>query len=365
MNRVRSREESGGVGRGAAVLVALAWMAACASQPKAPAPPPKPVAPPAAELARSGLSVVLEADVTLTDSSRGRDVPVHVTYPEGTGPFPVIVFSHGAGGSGQSYKALARFWATHGFVVLAPTHADSLAGKGKDPTAEALRETVNDAAQDPKGWENRARDLAFVVAATAAVEARVPLLKDKLDAARVGVGGHSYGAFTAQLLAGATVDVPKSAKAKSFADPIPKAFLLLSPQGKGQQGLTEKSWASVERPLMVVTGTLDKGVKGQDPSWRLDPYQLCPAGGKYAVFIEGASHLSLTGLAAEPGAAVPRGKSKASASVEEEVAIFKDVKIASLAFWEAYLKADANAKAFLDSDALVTESGGKAQLLRR
>ncbi len=44
---------------------------------------------------------------------------------------------------------------------------------------------------------------------------------------------------------------------------------------------------------------------------------------------------------------------------------FKDVKIASLAFWEAYLKNDANSKAFLASDALMTESGGKAQLLRR
>ena len=344
-------------------VLAVFLAAACASQPKAPPPPPQPIAPAAAELARSGLSVVLDADVTLTDSSRGRDVPVHVTYPEGAGPFPVIVFSHGAGGSGQTYKSLARFWATHGFVVLAPTHADSLSGRARDPMLEAVRETVNDAALDPRGWENRARDLAFVVAATAAVEARVPALKDKLDAARLGVGGHSYGAFTAQLLAGATVDIPKGAKAKSFADPIPKAFLLLSPPGKGQQGLTEKSWATVERPLMVVTGTLDKGVKGQDPSWRLDPYQLCPAGGKYAVFIEGASHLSFTGLAAEPGAAVPRGKGKAT--VEEEIAIFKDVKIASLAFWEAYLKADANAKAFLASDALMTESGGKAQLLRR
>ena len=294
------------------MLAALAMATACASQPKA-ASPPAPVAPPAAELARSGLSVVQEADVTLTDSSRGRDVPVHVTFPEGAGPFPVIVFSHGAGGSGLTYGSLARFWATHGFAVLAPTHADSLAGKGKDPTLDAVRETVNDAAQDPKGWENRARDLAFVCAATAAIEGRVPALKDKLDAARVGVGGHSYGAFSAQLLAGATVDLPKGARAKSFADPIPKAFLLLSPQGKGQQGLTEKSWAAVERPLMVVTGTLDKGVKGQDPSWRLDPYQLSPTGGKYAVFIEGASHLSVTGLAAEPGAATPRAKGKASA----------------------------------------------------
>jgi hypothetical protein len=73
----------------------------------------------------------------------------------------------------------------------------------------------------------------------------------------------------------------------------------------------------------------------------------------------------LTGLTAEPGAAAPRAKGKASSTAEEEVEIFKDVKIASLAFWEAYLKDDANSKAFLASDALITESAGKAQLLRR
>ena len=180
------------------VLVAAALTAACASQPKAaPAPRRRPLPPPASELASSGVFVAVEADVTLNDSSRSRDIPVHVTYPEGAEPFPVIVFSHGAGGSGQTYGALERFWATHGFAVLAPTHADSLSGKGKDPTLEAVRETADEAAQDPKGWENRARDLAFVSAATAAIEARIPALKDKLDAGRVGVGGHSYGAFSA------------------------------------------------------------------------------------------------------------------------------------------------------------------------
>ena len=64
------------------VLVIAAMAAACASQPKAaPAPPPAPAAPPAAELARSGLAVAVEADVTLTDSSRSREIPVHVHPP--------------------------------------------------------------------------------------------------------------------------------------------------------------------------------------------------------------------------------------------------------------------------------------------
>ena len=345
-----------------APLAALPLALACASKPAAP-PPPAPVAPAAAELARSGLAVVLEADVTLKDSSRNRELAVRVTYPEGAGPFPVIVFSHGAGGSGRTYDALARFWATHGFVVLAPNHADTAAG-GKDPASESIREPAGDAAPDPKAWEMRARDLSFVAAATAAVEGRVPALKGKLDGARVGVSGQAFGAFAAMLVAGATVDVSKKDKSKSFADPIPKAFLLVSPPGKGQQGLTEKSWTAVERPLMVITGTRDLGSKNQDASWRLDSYQLSPPGGKYAVFIEGASHLSFTGLAAEPGAAVPKAAGK-KVSTDTEVETFKDMKIATLSFWEAYLKDDASAKAFLQTDALMTESGNRAQLLRR
>ncbi|HEY1433729.1 MAG TPA: hypothetical protein VGG65_00055 [Thermoanaerobaculia bacterium] len=346
-----------------AALAALPFAIACSSSPPAAAPAPAPVAPPAAELAKSGLAVVLDADITLKDSSRNRDLAVRVTYPEGPGPFPVVVFSHGAGGSPRTYDPLARFWATHGFVVLAPAHADS-GSPAKDPASESAREPAGDAAPDPKSWESRARDLAFVAAATGAVEARVPALGGKLDEARVGVGGQSFGAFAAMLVAGTAVDVSKKDKAKTYADPIPKAFLLVSPPGKGQEGLTEKSWEALERPLMVVTGTRDVGPKNQDPSWRLDAYQLSPAGGKYAVFIEGASHLSFTGLAAEPGAALPKIAGKKT-TADAEVAIFKDLRIATLAFWEAYLKGDGNAKAFLQTDALMTESGNRAQLLRR
>jgi predicted dienelactone hydrolase len=344
----------------AAAAALLAGAAACASKP-APAPPPAPpAAPPAAELAKSGLAVALNADVTLKDSSRNREVPVRVTYPEGTGPLPVIVFSPSANVSPRSYDPLARFWATRGFAVLVPAHSDAAASR--DPGTDGARESAADASADPKAWEASVRDVAFVAAATGAIEGRVNGLK--LDEARLGVGGQSFGAFTAMLLAGATVDASKKDKGRSFAEPMAKAFLLLSPPGKGQQGLTEKSWSAVDRPLMVVTGTRDPGVKNQDASWRLDAYQLSAPGDKFAVFIEGASHLSLTGLAAEPGAATPKA-GKNTAAADTEVAIFQDVKAATLAFWEAYLKGDASARAFLAGDGLAKESENRAQLLRR
>lgn len=39
--------------------------------------------------------------------------------------------------------------------------------------------------------------------------------------------------------------------------------------------------------------------------------------------------------------------------------------MASLALWDAFLRGDANARAFLESDALAKESGGNAKLERR
>jgi predicted dienelactone hydrolase len=339
-----------------ALPAVLVFAAACASKPApAPAPAPPP-APPAAELAKSGMDVALNADVVLKDSSRNHEIPLRVTYPEGVRPFPVIVFVPSAGATARSYDPLARFWATRGFAVLVLDSAGA-----KDLTPDAVREAAADASTDAKAWDTSARDAAFVTEATGAVEARVNGLR--LDEARVGVGGQSFGAFTAMLLAGAAVDVSKKEKAKSFGDPTAKAFLLLSPPGKGQQGLTGKSWSAVDRPLMVVTGTKDPGVKNQDASWRLDAYQLSPPGDKYAVFIEGASHLTLTGLSAEPGAAAPKAGKKGAP--ETEVVIFQDVKAATLAFWEAYLKGDASARAFLAGEGLARESDNRAQLLRR
>jgi dienelactone hydrolase len=343
----------------------LAGVFACAPKPApAPVPAPPPPSAPAAELARDGTATVLDADIVLTDSSRNRDLPVRVVYPQGPGPFPVIVFSHGGGGASRTFDGLARFWASHWFAVLLPSHADAAAAGAPDPATQSAREPAADASADAKVWESRVRDLQFVAAATLAIEGKVPGLR--LDESRVGVGGQSLGAFSAMLLAGTTVEVSK--KARGFSDSIPKAFLLISPPGKGQQGLTDKSWSAVTRPVMVVTGTRDPGSKNQDPSWRLDAYQLSPPGGKYAVFIEGGSHASFIGLGAEVGSsggAAAAAGAPAVPSAQDEAAIFQAVRAATAAFWQVYLKSDAAAAAFLRSDALMTESGNRAQLLRR
>lgn len=306
------------------------------------------------------------SDVVLHDQKRNKELPVRISYPKSGASFPVIIFSHGAGGSNRNYLPLTRFWATHGYVVIQPTHDDSLQLRRErgEETAGTLREILTDS----RSWKERARDVSFLMDSFQEVERRAPQLKGKMDTKRIGMGGHSLGAYTSMLIEGATLS-DASLTERQFRDERPRAFLLMSPQGKDQQGLTASSWEKMTRPFMVMTGSLDKGMQGQPPEWRKDPFNYSPAGDKYLVFIDGATHLSFTGLFVEDGIrsrllSMRRGAATTNGASNQQ-AIFDYVKTASLAFWDAYLKDDGKAKTYLKSNALESYSSQQVKLSRK
>src|SRR5689334_23028070 len=77
--------------------------------------------------AGAGSLAVANTRLTLHDSTRNKELPLIAYFPKTGGLFPVIVFSHGATGTGKAYENLLEFWAGRGYVVLAPTHEDSFA----------------------------------------------------------------------------------------------------------------------------------------------------------------------------------------------------------------------------------------------
>ncbi|HEX8202801.1 MAG TPA: hypothetical protein VF590_20155 [Isosphaeraceae bacterium] len=313
--------------------------------------------------------------LTLRDPKRAKDLPLVICYPKGEGPFPVIVFSHGAGGSGPMVIALPRFWAAHGYVGIAPTHADSLALRTERAAGVPWREFLGSTLRNSRSGPDRARDVSFILDELGALEAKVPALKGKIDRRRIGVGGHSLGAYTAQLIGGVTVDLPGGPKGQSFADDRVRAILLLSGQGRGQQGLTEHSWDALTQPMMSLTGTLDRGAGGQGFAWKGEPFAFSPPGDKYHLIIEGAHHGSFTGrFAGESpparsggflGGGLPGRPGARFGLGGDQKAIFGEVKTATLAFWDAYLKEDPVAKAYLQSDALPRASQGAVKLSRK
>jgi hypothetical protein len=182
--------------------------------------------------------------------------------------------------------ALTRYWAAHGYVCLNPTHADSITLRRETGEPATIFGLVRKVIADPAAGIDRTRDVKLLLDSFDQLEAAVPALKGKMDRARIGVGGHSLGAYTAALLGGARIHMAVQDGLQSFADPRPRALIFLSPQGTSQQGLTRDSWTSITLPLMTATGSLDRGQMGQDPSWRKEPFIYSAAlGNKYHVKI--------------------------------------------------------------------------------
>ena len=293
-------------------------------------------------------------DLVLHDAKRNKDVHVRIFYPNKAGKYPVIIFSHGAGGSQNCCDGLTRHWATYGYVTIQPTHEDS-AVQRRNTGEESIQfgKAVRDALKNPALWESRPLDIAYLLDTLPTLGNRVPGLVGELDTERVGVGGHSMGSYTAEAIAGAIVDLPGHPD-MNFADPRVKAVLCLSPQGPGQFGLTEHSFDQIALPYIGMTGSLDSLGPLASPAWHKVPFERSRAGDKFHVFIAGANHMSFI---------TPRTLLRNHS--EQGGAIFDDTNSASLAFWDAYLKGDARAKSYLESDALDKSSHGAAKLSRR
>ena len=273
---------------------------------------------------------VLTLDVVLLhDDARQRIIPLKIYYPDASGPFPVIVFSHGALASKDAYSGLGKYWASFGYVSVHPSHADSAADAG-------FRGTVKQAIADPRAWENRPRDVSFVLDSLAHVASFAPQLEGKLDLRHVGVGGHSFGAFTAAVIGGTAVHVPGKEGPQRFADPRAAAVVLLSPQGEGRLGLTADSWDGLRVPMLLMYGSRDFGPYGEPPSWRNEGYLRAPAGDKWDVELEGATHMQFAGSVRTAG--------------DPPDMLFQCVKTETLAFWDAYLKQDPQARSRLASE---------------
>jgi dienelactone hydrolase len=117
------------------------------------------------------------------------------------GSFPLVVFSHGMAGHRRQSTFFCTHLASHGYAVAAADHGGSTIA---DLVSFAMRVRVGGLPPDLEPMlasyvTNRPEDLASIVRLTAQGKVAWPVAVD-LEAG-VGVTGHSFGGFTALVVA--------------------------------------------------------------------------------------------------------------------------------------------------------------------
>lgn len=278
-------------------------------------------------------------DLEPVDEARDRTVPVRIYLPTVKKARPVILYSHGLGGSRTMKSYLGKHWSDAGYVCVFMQHA----GSDTDTLRAGRISQRLQIAKSAASWENnlaRIQDVSFVIDQLEqwVVETGHPLF-ERVDLRHVGMSGHSFGAVTTLAVAGRMYPFRKS-----FPEKRIHAFLPMSPQaGKGMA--LEKTFGHLKQPIFCMTGTddtspIDRSVTAAS---RASVFDGLPAGNKYMVVFDGGHHFTFGG---DDVRLASRKNPKHHRAIES----------LSTKFWDAYLDGDGKAQRWLQSD--VPKSSG-------
>ncbi len=330
------------------------------------------------KLARGPFAVRVTDNLVLADEGRGKDLRLKVRVPEVRGAmgamaedagdeasrprYPLAIFSHGLGGSKDVFPELCDHLASHGWVVVSPSHADSVQERRREGE-RVTRENAFDLRQmTPEARWERVADVTSILDGLDAIERDAAGLGERarVDRSRVALLGHSAGAHTTMLASG----MRSRDRANPAGEPRPekrvRASVVISGQGVNRVGIREDAWQAVEIPMLVITGSLDTStITSETPATRRHPFEKSRgtgAGGPpvYLLWIEGATHSSYAG---KETAGLLREKPTTPIPVIQDC-----VHSAVLAFLDGHVRGVGAGRAYLTGDGIKTIGEGRATL---
>lgn len=282
--------------------------------------------------------IFIEKGFWIDESRSNRAVPYKIYSPEPSldERLPVVIWSHGLGGSRDGAGFISRYVASHGYVVIHIQHkgTDSSLWEGKPGHPWDI---IRDMHIPRSATLERLRDVPFVIDRIAAMN------KPQFDMQRLGFSGHSFGAMTTQVMAG---------QYRSFGDrryslyePRIKAGILYSP-GPAKH---KENYAGIRIPILAMTGTEDDSPLGEfTADQRQDVFRYSATDEQHLVVLDGGDHMVFNGSRGKLGVNPKR-------EVHERI-----IRVLSLAFWDAYLKGDQAAKDWLTGDGVRAWLGSEA-----
>ncbi len=280
--------------------------------------------------------VMILRDQFIDEARDNRLVKIKTYYPVGTDgrSLPVIVWSHGLGGSVDGAAFLARFLCSHGYIIVNVQHhgTDSSLWEGKEGHPwDIIRSQVI----ERSATLNRFKDIPFLLD-------QLPYYFKKhdniyADLSIIGMSGHSFGALTTQVIGGMLFP-DEEGKLQKYADNRFKAGILYSPGPIAHLGVDapEDIYGSIDLPLFHMTGTADDSpVENWDYKKRLIVYENSTRAAKHLLVIKDGDHMVFNGS---------RGKLGVNPNKDKHEGI---IKIAALAYWDMVLKDDESAKEWL------------------
>ncbi len=231
-------------------------------------------------------------DLDWVDGTRQRPVPVRLYLPTrgatGARPAALVVFSHGIGGSRRGYSYLGRHFAANGVASLHLQHVGSDRSLWGG-SVFGLAGRLVDAAQDAEAVA-RVQDFSYALDTLLASE-----LAPRVDARRIVAAGHSYGANTTLLAAGAQVS--REGRVVALRDERVRAAIVISAPPFYGDGDPQAILAAVTVPSLHVTATEDViRIPGyySGAEDRLAVFEATGSARKWLAVFQGGSHSIFT-----------------------------------------------------------------------
>ena len=218
-------------------------------------------------------------------------------------PVPLVVFSHGIGGSREGYSYIGKHLAANGIAALHVQHVGSDRSLWFGNPLQLVAR-LQEAATDKEAIA-RTQDIRFALNQVLASTE----FKTRLDATRISAAGHSYGANTVLLLAGARVQ--RDSQVLDLADPRIRSAVIISAPPFYGQGDPQAIVGSISVPSLHITAQRDEinipgfysAAKDRVAIFEATASTQSPAAKTLAVFSDG-SHNIFTDRLGTGGAAL-------------------------------------------------------------